>query len=379
MPKEAAFGDLLAEISKKHDLRVGAASAIAEPITWLTTGNLAIDYVAGGGLPLGRSVELYGPPSSGKSTTGIQAAAALQQDIIAADRDEYMLYWDFEHTFDADYAGNLGLDADHPSFLLTRPRTMEQGAEAALKFIDSGKIRLIVFDSVAAMAPLARLEGDFDQRTAAMNKARLMAGFMLQLTPLLHTRDTCGVFVNHAYEAVEMTGRPGMPPKTTTPGGRALKYYASLRLEYQLMGQAKTKTVDPLTGAPVQDSVGVGVKVRCTKNKLARPARAAETRISYGAGFDNTWSALQVLITHKKIIKSGAWHYFPAAKVPDLIHPEIPVTASGRAGLQGESAVLRFANEHPSWRTALIAEATTVLETLGSGEPEVFDPFGDDE
>ena len=213
-----------------------------------------------------------------------------------------------------------------------------------------------------------------------MNKARLMAGLMLQLTPLLSTANTCAAFVNHAYEAVDMNSRPGLPPRTTTPGGRALKFYASVRLEYQPIGESKTKAFDPLSGDAIQEAVASRVFVKCTKNKLAKPSKRVEVRITYGAGFDNTWSALQVLLTQKRVIKSGAWYYFDRAA--SLVHPDMPVTgATKRPSLNGESNVLRFAAEHPEWRDALIRLAIAGIDVNGDAafadEPD--DESGDDE
>ncbi len=374
-----SVADVLAELGRKHDLRVGAASEVVAPVSWLTTGNLGIDHICGGGLPLGRTVELYGQPSSGKTTTALQAAAALQADLIAAGRDEHILYLDYEHAFDADYAAALGLDIEHRSFLLAQPHSMEQGAEAALKLITTGKVRLSIWDSVAAMAPIARLEGEFDQRTAAMNKARLMSGLLLQLTPLLHKHASTAVFINHLMESVEMNAvRPGMPAKVTTPGGKALKFYASIRCEFRQLGLAKAKDTDPLSGEVTNQAVATHIKIKCVKNKVAAPNREAEARVSYGRGFDNPWSALQVLLAHKLVRKDGAWYRFD----PGLEHPAMKLPASagknGRPSIQGETAVLRFAAEHPDWRAGLIATAAALLadtaaEPAAPGEPDNLD------
>jgi len=372
VPK-SAIETALAEVEKKHGLAVGPASEVIEPQQWLTTGNLGIDYVAGGGIPIGRTVELYGPPSSGKTTTALQAAAALQQQIIAGKSDQHILYLDHEHALDRDYCAALGLDTEHTSFLLAQPYSMEQGAESALKLLHTGLIKLVIFDSVAAMAPIARLDGEFDQRTAAMNKARLMAGLMLQITPLLHRAHASGVFINHLMEAVEMTGRPGMPPKATTPGGKALKFYASLRLEYRQIGNTKTKAIDPLNGETTNQTNGTVVKVKCVKNKVSEPFREAEVRVSYGRGFDNAWSALQVLLARGIIKKTGAWYKFAG----DTTHPGILNNQ-----LQGETAVLDFAAAHPDWAGTLIEQATGLVAAHGgTGLLETGDgkPVADDD
>jgi len=369
---KSALAAALAEVHKKHDLTVGAASQVMEPQRWLSTGNLGIDYAAGGGIPLGRTTELYGQPSSGKTTSGLQTAAALQQHILATNSDDHILYLDYEHALDEDYCGNLGLDTDHDSFLLARPYSLEQGAESALKLLHTGAIRLILFDSVAVMAPIARLDGEFDQRTAAMNKARLMAGLMLQITPLLHKTKAAGVFINHLTEAIDMSDRPGLPPKITSPGGKALKFYASVRLEYRQIGNTKTKTVDPLSGDIINQVNGTLVKVKCVKNKVADPFREAEVRISYGRGFDNTWSALQVLLAHGPVKKTGAWYKFTA----DAAHPDIPAS-----GLQGESAVLDFALTHRDWAGALTGLAADLVAIHGAAGLETGDrtPVADDD
>ncbi len=367
MAKTDSVTDVLADLAKKHSIRIGPASEAIEPVEWITTGCLGIDYACGHGLPLGRSVELYGQPSSGKTTTALQAAAELQRDIIDSGRDEHILYLDFEHALDRSYCAALGLDTDHPTFLAAQPHSMEQGAEAALQLISTGKIRLSIWDSVAAMAPLSRLEGDFDQRTAAMNKARLMAGLMLQLTPLLHKNNSTAVFINHLMESVDMNARPGMPARVTTPGGKALKFYASLRLEYRQMGSVKTKGTDVLTGEIANQSAATLVKVKCVKNKVANPFREVEVRITHGRGFDNVWSGLQVLLAHKIVRKTGAWYKFG-----DLTHPDMSAGT-----LQGESAVLRFADEHPDWATQVIARAVALVASHGGQALETGDLTGD--
>lgn len=371
MPK-SAIAAAIAEVEKKHGLTVGAAGQVIEPQEWLTTGNLGIDYAAGGGIPLSRTVELYGPPSSGKTTTGLQAAAALQRKIVTAGSDQHILYLDHEHALDRDYCAALGLDTEHESFLLAQPYSLEQGAESALKLLHTGLIRLVIFDSVAAMAPIARLDGEFDQRTAAMNKARLMAGLMLQITPLLHKTKAAAIFINHLMEAVEMNARPGMPPRVTTPGGKALKFYASLRLEYRQIGNTKTKAIDPLSGEATNQTNGTLVKVKCVKNKVADPFREAEVRVSYGRGFDNAWSALQVLLARGHVKKTGAWYKFTA----DTTHPGILNNT-----LQGETAVLDFANAHLDWADTLVAMAAGLVTVHGGAGLETGDgkPVPDDE
>ncbi len=367
-------GDALREAVAKLKLNVGAPSTVVESTSWLPTGNLAIDFVCGGGLPVGRSMELYGQESSGKTTTALQAAALLQRRLIDEGRDEAILYLDFEHSFDEDYAAALGIDTEHPTFLLGQPPTMEDGAEAALKLIDSDAIRLTIWDSVAAMAPLSRLEGDFDQRTAAMNKARLMSGLLLQLTPRLKVHRCTGVFINHLMEAIDMNSHGRLPPKVTTPGGKALKFYASLRLEYRQIGITKATGTDVLTGESGQQATATMVRVKCVKSKVGPPQRTADVCVRYGQGFDNYWSALQILVAYGVVRKTSAWYRFDG----ELAHPDMERPGKSGPSLNGEAAVLAFAAENPIWGAGLVDTAELLLETKGSA-PTTADPVSDDD
>lgn len=353
--------DLVAEFGKKHDLAIGSLRDVSTQVVGLTTGNLAIDYLTGiGGLPQGRITELYGLPSSGKTTTALQTAANLQRQIIADKSDDRILYLDFEHALDEDYASDLGVDLDHPSFLVAQPHWLEQGAEAAIALIDTGRVRMTIWDSVAAMSPKRMVDGGFDQATMQMHRAKLMSGLTQTLASLLHQRNCAGVFINHLMESVEMTGRPGLPPKTTTPGGKALKYYSSIRLEYKQGQTVKNKMEDFLTGEEASQFVGQQVHVKCIKNKVGPPMRTAEVRSRFGMGFDNAWSAIQVLTARKKIV-AGSAGYFYFDKLPELIHQDMAVTGSGRPTIQGEANLLAFADARPQWRNGLIAAAVDTL------------------
>lgn len=372
--KSPSIAELLASISKKHNLKLGSFSDVVSPTVALTTGNLGIDYVTGvGGIPQGRMTELYGLPSSGKTTTALQAAAQLQKRIITQGTDEVILYLDHEHALDLQYAGDLGLDLEHPSFVLAQPNWLEQGAEIALTLIATGQVRMAIFDSVAAMTPKTLLDGEFDQRTAAMNRARLMSGLCQRLVALVYEQDCAVIFINHLMEAVEMAGgRPGMPPKATTPGGKGVKYYASLRLEYKQIKNAKTKQVNALTGATV-DTVGQTlVRIKCVKNKVGNPFREVDALSRFGMGFDNFWSALQVLTAHKKVVASATGHfYFDAKTVPELVHEHMEVSATGRPYVRGENNLLAFADAHEDWRAGAIAGATSIVDAYGAQAVDV--------
>lgn len=369
MPKAPGTGisELLTEINKKHGLNIGTMSAVAEKVTGLTTGNLAIDYLTGvGGLPVGRITELYGQPSSGKTTTALQAAAALQADIIAGKRDEHILYLDYEHAMDPDYAANLGLNVDHPSFIIVQPNWLEEGAEIAEQLIKTGKIRMAIWDSVAEMTPA---DVEFGVRTNAMERARLMNSLLQRQVSLLHATGCAGVFLNHLTEAVQMGGRPGMPPAETSPGGKALKFYASLRMAYKQIGQKKGKAPDALTGDVIDQVVATHVMVRVTKNKVGLAHRTAEVRVRLGHGFDEFYTATQVLLAHRQITKAGSWFYFDRkGATADLTHPDMPRTGSNqRPGLLGESGLITFGDRNPDWRAQIIAAARAAIDDYGTG------------
>lgn len=350
---QKSVDDVLKEFEKKHGLKVGTPEAV----TGLPTGNLAIDWQSGvGGLPRGRITELYGYESSGKTTTALQTAVQLQQHIMEHGTGEHIVYLDFEHALDVNYATALGLDLGHPSFVPLQPNNLEQGANVALDLVETGKVPLVVFDSVAAMAPKRLKEGDFDQATIQMHRAKLVSALCQSMLDLIHAHNTAAVFVNHKMESIEMTGRPGLPPKVTTPGGRGLKFYASLRLEFDIIGGIKNKIDDVFSGTEVNSLIANRVQVKCVKNKVGVPGRIVELRSRYGKGFDNAWSALQVLVSRKLITKSGAWYIFSPDKTPQLMGD---ANATGFR-LHGEPAVLNYADDNPLWRDSLIVMAEKV-------------------
>lgn len=361
MPKAATMpktvDDVLAEFEKKHGLKIGTPEAV----TGLPTGNLAIDWQSGvGGLPRGRITELYGYEASGKTTTALQTAVQLQQHILEHGTGEHIVYLDFEHALDVKYATALGLDLDHKSFIPLQPNNLEQGAKAALDLIETGSVPLIVFDSVAAMAPKRLKDGEFDQATIQMHRAKLVSALCQSMLDLIHANNTAAVFVNHKMESIEMTGRPGLPPKVTTPGGRGLKFYASLRLEFDIIGGIRNKIDDVFSGTEVNSLIANRVQVKCVKNKVGVPGRVVELRSRYGKGFDNAWSAIQVLVTRKLITKSGAWYMFNPSRTPHLMGD---ANATGFR-LHGEPAVLAYADENPLWRDSLIVLAEKVASEI---------------
>jgi recombination protein RecA len=367
-----AFESILAKAQKKYNLSVGPLSQIAQEATFITTGNIAIDHIIGGGLPLGRSVELAGPPSSGKTTTALQTAAALQKVIIAGGDPEKgikptdkILYLDYEQTIDQEYAKALGLDIDHDSFLLTQPDTLEDGANVAIELIQTGRIRLVIWDSVAAMMPSAKAEAEIGKSLPAV-QAKLMSDLGQKLNPLLYEHQTLNIFVNHLKEVLDMSGRrpAHLGPKLSTPGGIALKFYASVRVEYKQIMQIKEKGIDPLSGQEVETPGATNVEVKVTKNKVAPPFRKAVVRVRFGKGFDNFWTAMQILLAGKAVMYSAGYYYFHKVE-DDGLAPEWmerAKTGTQRPNIRTDKKLFEAADEHPEWRDAVIAYAAEFVK-----------------
>lgn len=335
------FDQIISEFETKRGLTVGRP----KQVVGLPTGNMAIDWMTGvGGVPRGRITELYGLESSGKTTAALMTAVQLQKVFEDKGTDERILYIDFEHTLDSEYAASLGIDFVSDSFVPLQPTYLEQGAQAALDLIETGDVRLVVFDSVAAMAPRRLKEGEFDQATMQMHRAKLVSALCQTMVGLLDEKDCAAVFVNHKMEGIDISGRPGLPPRITTPGGRGLKFYASLRLEFNVIGQVKGTAEDLLTNDDTKGLVGQRVEVKCVKNKVGVPGRTVEVRSRFGHGFDNVWTALKILIDHKLVTKNGSWLHFYDRKT----------TGTGDIKLQGEAAVSEKADGEPEWGNRLI-------------------------
>ncbi len=288
--RDKALDVALAQIEKQHGkgsvMRLGERAAA--PIGVIPTGSIALDVALGiGGLPRGRVVEIYGPESSGKTTVALHAVANAQAGGgIAA-------FIDAEHALDPEYARALGVDTD--ALLVSQPDTGEQALEIADMLIRSGALDVIVIDSVAALVPRAEIEGEMGDSHVGL-QARLMSQALRKITGALSNSGTTAIFINQLREKIGvMFGSP-----ETTTGGRALKFYASIRLDVRRIETLKD-------GA---EAVGNRTRVKVAKNKVAPPFKQAEFDIVYGEGISREGSLIDVGVEQGLIRKSGAWYTY---------------------------------------------------------------------
>ena len=288
--KGKALATVMGQIEKQHGkgavMRLG--DDVRPPIEVIPTGSIALDIALGiGGLPRGRVVEIYGPESSGKTTVALHAVANAQKaGGIAA-------FIDAEHALDPEYAKSLGVDIDN--LLVSQPDTGEQALEIADMLIRSGAIDVIVIDSVAALVPRAEIEGEMGDSHVGL-QARLMSQALRKITGALSTTGTTAIFINQLREKIGvMFGSP-----ETTTGGKALKFYASVRLDVRRIETLKDGS----------EAVGNRTRVKVVKNKVSPPFKQAEFDIIYGQGISREGGLIDMGVEHGFVRKAGAWYTY---------------------------------------------------------------------
>ena len=308
--KQAALDAALKKIEKNFGK--GAVMRMGEKadtqISTVPTGSLALDAAIGvGGYPRGRIIEVYGPESSGKTTVALHAVAEVQK------RRGTAAYIDAENVMDPAYAEALGVDID--SLILSQPNTGEEGLQIADTLISSGAIDIVVVDSVAALVPRAEIEGEMGDAHVGL-QARLMSQALRKLSGNISKTKTIAIFINQIREKVGvMFGNP-----ETTPGGRALKFYSTIRLEVRRAEQIKQSG----------DVLGNRVKIKVVKNKVAPPFKVAEVDIMYGKGISQSGELLDMAADKDIIDKAGSWYSYK----------------SDRIG-QGRENAKKYLEEHP--------------------------------
>jgi recombination protein RecA len=283
---DAALANIERQFGKGSVMRLGDETRA--PLEVIPTGSIALDVALGlGGLPRGRVVEIYGPESSGKTTVALHAVASAQRSggIVG--------FIDAEHALDPDYAKALGVDTD--ALLVSQPDSGEQALEIADMLIRSGALDLIVIDSVAALVPRAEIEGEMGDSHVGL-QARLMSQALRKMTGALNGAGTTAIFINQLREKIGvMFGSP-----ETTTGGRALKFYSSVRLDVRRIETLKDGT----------DMVGNRTRVKVVKNKVAPPFKQAEFDIMYGKGISREGGLIDVGVEAGLVRKAGAWYTY---------------------------------------------------------------------
>lgn len=334
--KSKALDLALAQIDKQFGkgsvMRLGERPQVQMAI--IPTGSIALDVALGiGGLPRGRIVEIYGPESSGKTSLALHAIANVQRaGGIAA-------IIDAEHALDPEYAKNLGVDTD--ALLVSQPDTGEQALEIADMLVRSGALDLIVIDSVAALVPRAEIEGEMGDSHVGL-QARLMSQALRKMTGGLHGSNTTAIFINQLREKIGvMFGSP-----ETTTGGKALKFYASVRMDIRRIESLKDGT----------EVVGNRTRVKVVKNKVASPFKQAEFDIMYGKGISREGSLIDVGVEQNIIRKAGAWYTYEGDQLG-----------------QGKEKAREFLKENPDVAAEIEKK---ILEKLGVGQSGASDAAG---
>ena len=330
MEKDKALEAALAQIEKQFGkgaiMKLGD-SALKDGISVIPTGCLELDYALGvGGVPRGRIIEIYGPESSGKTTVALHIVAESQN------RGGTAAFIDAEHALDPVYARNLGVNVDE--LFVSQPDTGEQALEITETLVRSGAVDIVVVDSVAALVPKAEIEGDMGDSHVGL-QARLMSQALRKLAGVIGKTNTVVIFINQLREKVGvMYGNP-----ETTTGGRALKYYASIRLDVRKVDSIKNGS----------DVIGNRTRIKVVKNKVAPPFKTAEFDIVYGEGISKEGSLLDIAVDKKVIQKAGAWFSYGDMRIA-----------------QGRDNARTFLKENPE----LCAEIEAKVRKLIEGEEE---------
>jgi recombination protein RecA len=333
---ENALSQIEKQFGKGSILRLGSKDAIV-PVSVISTGSISLDAALGvGGLPRGRVIEIFGPESSGKTTIALQVIAEAQKKGgIAA-------FIDVEHALDPAYARKLGVDIDN--LLVSQPDYGEQALEITNTLTSSGQIDVLVVDSVAALVPKAELEGEMGDSHMGL-QARLMSQALRKLTGVVSRSRTCLIFINQIREKIGvMFGNP-----ETTTGGRALKFYASVRLDIRRIAAIKD-------GDAV---VGNRTKVKVVKNKVASPFREAEFDIIYGEGVSKEGDLIDLGVAQNLVEKSGSWFSYKGERIG-----------------QGRENARQFLKDNPDIRQNLDSELRKVLGLVKPDGAAATEPPG---
>ena len=333
-----ALANAIAGIEKIHGkgaiMKMGDGP-IVRNVKVIPSGCLTLDYALGcGGIPRGRITEIYGPESSGKTTVALHVVAEAQKLGLTC------AFIDAEHALDPTYAEKLGVMVK--DLILSQPDSGEQALDIVEKLVQSGCIDLVVIDSVAALTPRAEIDGDIGDAFIGL-QARLMSQALRKLTPLVNKSETALIFINQLRDKIGMM-MPGQSPETT-PGGKALKFYATVRLDVRRIGSVKDG----------EDFVGNRTKIKVVKNKLAPPFKIAEFEITFGKGISHEGCLLDLGIANGIVVKSGSWFSYNDEKIG-----------------QGKEKVKEYLESNPKIRDEIHAKIRSKMDAgeIKSGSSE---------
>ena len=324
---DVALVQMEKQFGKGAVLRLGSRNVL--PVTVIPSGSISLDAALGvGGFPRGRVTEIFGPESSGKTTLALHVIAEAQKNGGEA------AFIDAEHALDPAYARKLGVDIDN--LLVAQPDHGEQALEIASALIGSGAVDVVVVDSVAALVPKAELDGEMGDSFVGLH-ARLMSQALRKLTGAVSRTNTCMIFINQIREKIGvMFGNP-----ETTTGGRALKFYASIRVEVRRLAAIKEG----------EQVVGNRTRIKVVKNKVAAPFREAEVDVLYGQGISREGDLLDLAAAHSLVEKSGSWYSYRGERIG-----------------QGRENARILLKEQPELRERLDAELRRLLGLTGTAE-----------
>ena len=335
---EQALAAITKQFGKGAIMKMGEAPSMAVEV--IPSGSIALDIALGvGGFPKGRIIEIYGPESSGKTTVALTAVASVQQQGGTA------AFIDAEHALDPQYAAALGVNIE--SLLLSQPDTGEQGLEIAEALVRSGAVDIVVVDSVAALVPKAEIEGEMGDSHVGL-QARLMSQAMRKLSGAMNKSKCIGIFINQLREKVGvMFGNPEV-----TPGGRALKFYSTIRLDVRRVETLKVGN----------DMVGNKTRIKVVKNKVAPPFKQAEVDIMYGEGISHEGSLIDLGVDKDIVDKSGAWYSY----------------SGDRLG-QGRENSKQFLKDNPDVANAIESQIRETIASNLKSNPDKFVPKAHDD
>jgi recombination protein RecA len=333
LEKNKALQAALAQIEKAYGkgaiMKMGDGP-IVRNIKVIPTGCLTLDYALGtGGIARGRITEIYGPESSGKTTVCLHIVAEAQKMGLAC------AFIDAEQALDPVYAENLGINVKE--LIISQPDSGEQALDIVHKLVESGAIDLVVVDSVAALTPKAEIDGDIGDAHIGL-QARLMSQALRKLTPLINRSETSLIFINQLRDKVGMV-MPGQSPETT-PGGKALKFYSTVRLDVRRIGSVKQG----------EEFIGNRTKVKVVKNKLAPPFKIAEFEITFGKGISNEGCILDLALAGDIVQKSGSWFSYKGDRIA-----------------QGKEAVKAWLESNPQIKEEILVLVKSNLDKLAGG------------